>query len=107
MPYQQLKALVYLRSLPQTMFVMKKELFDAYCAWLFDVLFELEKRLDISTYNQNDSRVFGFVSERLLDIWINTNKYPYKENPYVFMESQNWLVKGGNFVKRKFRSEKE
>ena len=89
------------------MFVMKKELFDAYCAWLFDVLFELEKRLDISTYNQNDSRVFGFVSERLLDIWINTNKYPYKENPYVFMESQNWLVKGGNFVKRKFRSEKE
>ena len=29
------------------MFIMKRSLADAYCAWLFDVLFELEKRLDI------------------------------------------------------------
>lgn len=83
------------------MFVMKKELFDQYCEWLFDVLFELEDRLDISSYNKNDSRVFGFVSERLLDVWIETNKYQYKDTPYVFMEDQNWLVKGGNFLKRK------
>ena len=89
------------------MFVMKKDLFDEYCTWLFAVLSELEKRLDISTYNQNDSRVFGFVSERLLDIWINTNRYSYKENPYVFMESQNWLVKGGDFIKRKLKHKAE
>ena len=78
------------------MFIMKKDKFDAYCAWLFDILFELENRLDISTYNKNDSRVFGFVSERLLDVWIETNDIAYKNIPYVFMESQNWLVKGGN-----------
>lgn len=84
------------------MFIMKKDKFDAYCAWLFDILFELENRLDISTYNKNDSRVFGFVSERLLDVWIETNDIAYKNIPYVFMESQNWLVKGGNFIKRKF-----
>lgn len=83
------------------MFIMKRDKLDAYCAWLFDVLFELEKRLDISGYNSYDARVFGFVSERLLDVWIETNGYPYRELPYVFMESQNWLVKGGNFVKRK------
>ena len=83
------------------MFVMKKEFFDQYCEWLFDVLFELENRLDISTYNKNDSRVFGFVSERLLDVWIETNHYSYKDTSYVFMENQNWLVKGGNFIKRK------
>ena len=84
------------------MFIMKKDKFDAYCAWLFDILFELENRLDISTYNKNDSRVFGFVSERLLDVWIETNDIAYKNIPYVFMENQNWLVKGGNFIKRKF-----
>lgn len=83
------------------MFIMKREKFDAYCEWLFDILFELEKRLDISDYNQNDARVFGFVSERLLDVWLETNKYTFKELSYVFMEEQNWLVKGGNFLKRK------
>lgn len=83
------------------MFVMKKELFDQYCEWLFDILFELESRLDISTYNKNDSRVFGFVSERLLDVWIETNNHTYKDTSYVFMENQNWFVKGGNFIKRK------
>ncbi len=85
------------------MFIMKKDKFDEYCAWLFDILFELDKRLDISTYNKNDSRVFGFVSERMLDVWIETKGYKYKELPYVFMESQNWLVKGGNFLKRKLK----
>ena len=84
------------------MFIMEKRLFDAYCEWLFGILFELEKRLDISGYNANDARVFGFVSERLIDPWLETNKIRYKEIPYVFMEKQNWLVKGGNFLKRKF-----
>ncbi len=37
------------------------------------VPFELEKRLDISAYSQNDARVFGFVSERLLDVWLDAN----------------------------------
>ena len=83
------------------MFIMKKEKFDAYCSWLFDVLFELERRLDISQYSQNDSRVFGFVSERLIDAWLETNSVKYKEIPCMFMEKQNWLVKGFNFLKRK------
>ncbi len=86
------------------MFIMRRDLLDEYCTWLFDILFELESRLDISSYNKNDSRVFGFVSERLLDPWIETNHYPYKVIPYVFMESQNWLVKGSNFVKRKINA---
>ena len=88
------------------MFVMSREKFDAYCAWLFDVLFELEKRLDISTYSPYDARVFGFVAERLLDVWIETNGYAYRELPYVFTEKQNWLKKGGAFLKRKLRHRK-
>ena len=85
------------------MFIMKKELLDEYCSWLFSILFELEERLDISSYSDNDARVFGFVSERLLDVWIMTKQYEYKELPYIFMEKQNWLKKGFNFLKRKFR----
>lgn len=84
------------------MFIMKRDKFDAYCEWLFDVLFELEDRLDISSYSENDARVFGFVSERLLDVWIQTNHIEYQDIPYVFMEEQNWLVKGADFLRRKF-----
>lgn len=84
------------------MFIMKKDKLDAYCSWLFDILFELENRLDISQYSQYDARVFGFVSERLLDVWLETNQIPYKEIPYVFMEKQNWIKKGFAFIKRKF-----
>ena len=102
----------YDRSMKRTtghrfnMFIMKRDKFDAYCEWLFDILFELEKRLDISEYSANDARVFGFVSERLIDPWLETNHIKYKEIPYVFMEKQNWLVKGGNFLKRKIRKNK-
>ena len=88
------------------MFIMKKDKFDEYCEWLFDILFELEKRLDISSYSVNDARVFGFVSERMLDVWIETKGYHYKDIPYVFMERQNWLVKGANFLRRKMGKKK-
>ena len=87
------------------MFVMKKDVFDQYCIWLFSILFELEKRLDISSYSVNDARVFGFVGERLLDVWLMTNKVNSKDIPYVFMEDQNWIKKGSAFLKRKFKHE--
>lgn len=84
------------------MFIMRYDRFSEYCTWLFDILFELERCLDISAYNTNDSRVFGFVSERLLDVWLLTNQYPYRDIPYVYMEKQNWLKKGMKFLERKF-----
>lgn len=84
------------------MFIMKKEYINSYCEWLFDILFELENRLDISDYSQNDLRVFGFVSERLLDVWLITNKLKYKEISVMFMEKQNWFIKISKFLKRKF-----
>lgn len=86
------------------MFIMKRELSDAYCTWLFEILFELEKRLDISCYSKNDARVFGFVGERLLDVWLKTNEINYRELPWVFMEDQNRLKKGSTFVLRKIRA---
>lgn len=84
------------------MFVMQYEYLDAYCRWLFDILFTLEACLDITNYTPYDSRVFGFVGERLLDVWLETNRYSYKEVPYVFLENQHWLKKGLSFLERKF-----
>ena len=83
------------------MMILQKELLDQYCQWLFDILFELEKRLDISSYSANDKRVFGFVSERLLDVWLMENKIKYRDIPYIFLEKENWITKIVNFVLRK------
>lgn len=83
------------------MFVMKKEVFDSYCNWLFDILFALEQQLDISKYSIYDARVFGFISERLLDVWIIKNNISYLELPVIFMEKQNWLIKILKFLQRK------
>nr|WP_319490115.1 DUF4422 domain-containing protein [uncultured Caproiciproducens sp.] len=85
------------------MFVMRCDLLDAYCTWIFEILFELEKKLDISHYSTNDQRVFGFVAERLMDCWIETNHIAYTEMPVVSLESQHWLKKGSTFLMRRFR----
>ena len=83
------------------MFVMRKDYFNEYCEWLFTILFELEKRIDISSYTVMEARVFGFISELLLDVWLETKQIRYKEVNVSFMEKQNWLKKGGLFLKRK------
>lgn len=61
------------------MFVAKKEIFDEYCKWLFDILFEVERRTDISDYSVQEARIFGYISERLLTVWIWYNNYNYVE----------------------------
>ena len=83
------------------MFIMRRELLDEYCTWLFDILFEVERRLDISAYSGNDRRVFGFLGERLLDVWIETKGLRAVEVPKINLERQHWVHKGFFFVKRK------
>ena len=86
------------------MFIMRRELADAYCAWLFDILFETERRLDISAYCDRDRRVFGFLGERLLDVWIHRNGLRYTEVPMINLEKQHWIRKGTAFVRRKLKA---
>ncbi len=84
------------------MFLMKREILDGYCSWLFPILFEMEQRLDLSGYSAYDRRVFGFVAERLLDVYLEAEGIRYQEVPVMFMEKENWLKKGGSFLFRKF-----
>ncbi len=86
------------------MFLMRRPLFEAYCAWLFDILLELEARLDISAYSAKDRRVFGYVAERLLDVWLDTNQQAYAELPVVNLENQHWGKKIYSFLQRKLRA---
>lgn len=88
------------------MFIMKKDKLDEYCTWLFDILFELEKRVDNSKYDSFHARFYGRVSELLFDVWLNTKGYDYKEVKVISMEKVNWLKKGTSFLIAKFLGKK-
>ena len=88
------------------MLIMKKNILNEYCNWLFDILFELEKRIDVSQYDAFHARFFGRVSELLLDVWINKNNINYKEVKVIDMQNVNWLKKGFSFLNAKFNGKK-
>lgn len=52
------------------MWITRKNIFDRYCEWLFDILFEVEKRIDTTGYDDYQGRVMGFLSERLFRVWL-------------------------------------
>lgn len=57
------------------MFIAKNHVMQNYSSWLFDILFLAHKEIDSSTYEDNyQKRVFGFLSERLFNVWIEKNK---------------------------------
>lgn len=51
------------------MLVTSKKIFDEYSEWLFNILFEVERRIEISK-DPYQARVFGFMSERLMNVFI-------------------------------------
>lgn len=56
------------------MFIMSKENLGKYCNWLFDILFQLEEKIDLKDYTQAEKRVFGYMGELLLNVWVIHNK---------------------------------
>lgn len=52
------------------MFIMKKELFEQYSEWLFDVVNECAKRGNYSDYSTEALRTPGHLAERLLNIYV-------------------------------------
>lgn len=87
------------------MFIMKKALFNDYCFWLFDILFQLERRIDLSQLSPFDARLFGRISELLLDVWLTKNGYKYKEVCFLEVETQ-FLLKLKKFLSAKFLNKK-
>ena len=88
------------------MMVMRSDIFNSYCEWVFDILFKLENKIDTSRMSSFDARLFGRISELLLDVWINTNSIEYSEVPIIYMERINWCKKISSFIKAKFFGKK-
>ena len=64
-------------------FIMKKEIFICYCNFLFSIIFDLNKSIDISNYTPEEARASAYISEWLFGIYlfnvIRTKNYKIKE----------------------------
>ncbi|TLD80474.1 DUF4422 domain-containing protein [Helicobacter sp. MIT 05-5293] len=54
--------------------IWRKELYFEYCEWLFDILFTIQDSIPYQQYDAYQARVFGYLAERLFNVWIR-----YKE----------------------------
>ena len=55
------------------MMITTKTLFDEYCEWLFPVLEYIEEHHDMTTESRYRQRLYGFLAERLLFVWLHHN----------------------------------
>lgn len=70
------------KDYPYNMFVMRKELFDKYCAFLFSILKLCELNMKKLPYTCS-SRRLGYIAEYLLPIFCIHNRLRIKEEPIV------------------------
>lgn len=61
------------------MFICKKEIADDYFKWMFTILERFRNETDFSKYDDNNKRVLGYLSERLINVYIKKHKLKIKE----------------------------
>ena len=88
------------------MMVMKQEKLKDYCGWLFPILEKLEDEIDYRQYDDYQARMFGRISELLLNVWLEKNQYSYREKPMITVERIKWGKKVCSFLKAKYGGEK-
>lgn len=82
------------------MFIGKSSIIRDYSKWLFDILFELEKQIDLSDRDTYQKRVFGFLSERLFNVWLNFHsEIAKKEFPVLLLNCSPFMSQ----IKRVYR----
>ena len=84
------------------MFITRKKVLDHYCSWLFSIMEEVEESMigeEITDSYQ--ARVYGFVAERLLQVWVEHNRLKIKTFPVFNTEIKRmtFVTKNMNRIK--------
>ena len=77
-------------------FIMKKSIFFDYCKTLFNIIFELHDKIDISNYNLSQARATAYISEWLFGIYlfnlIRTKNYKILELQRTFVFNLDIII---------------
>ena len=89
------------------MMIMERTLLNDYCTWLFDILNDVFRQIDMIDYSAFTKRYVGRISEILFNVWlenkIDTGKIKRSEIKELDCNvEENWLVKIPGFLKAKF-----
>lgn len=97
------------------MMIMKRDLFNDYCNWLFDILFDFEEKMKNSEQQLSSfqGRYYGRVSEIIFNVWLDQkinsgviSKNQIKEIPCIYTEKIDWVRKIKSFLGAKFGHKK-
>ena len=91
------------------MFLMRRELLDDYCSWLFPILQELEERIGPVNLSAFQGRFYGRVSEILFNVWLTEQETAGRavaEINSIYVEKINWWKKSAAFLNAKLFGKK-
>lgn len=67
------------------MMISKSDVFDSFCQWMFQLLFEAEKKICLIGYDEIHRRIYGYISEILLNVWIKHKDLRVKYMGILFL----------------------
>ena len=70
------------KSVGYNMFITHWKYFEAYSEWLFDILFEVERRVQ-PIDDPIQSRIYGYMSERLINVFCEHHHLRIKNVPLI------------------------
>ncbi|MFR0569062.1 DUF4422 domain-containing protein [Bifidobacterium apri] len=70
------------------MLICKKETMDDYCRWLFGILEKVEKICDLTGYNRQRKRLYGYLAEVLLNVYVTERHLRTKNVELLLINSQ-------------------
>lgn len=88
----------------RNMFICKKDLFEKYCNWLFEVLKRFDDIIDYDKLIGFEKRIHGFWGEVLLNVYIVANNITTYEADVIYTDSPCYFSKSiKNDIKTLFK----
>lgn len=85
------------------MFIAKKEVANKYFEWLFDILSKVEERYEFTNPYPASERVFGYIAENMIDVFILKNHLSFIERDLVYLERKNIFIRTIDKIKKRFK----